>query len=76
MFKVLILQALYSLSDDQAEFQIRDRLSFQRFLELGLYDTFLIKGLILSCDLMAIGEQFLTLAAALETWIVRGGLKF
>ncbi|MET3583893.1 hypothetical protein ABID19_006959, partial [Mesorhizobium robiniae] len=28
MFKVLVLQALYSLSDDQAEFQIQDRLSF------------------------------------------------
>jgi transposase len=31
MFKVLVLQALYSLSDDQAEFQIKDRLSFMRF---------------------------------------------
>ncbi|MCA8906675.1 MAG: IS5 family transposase [Rhodospirillaceae bacterium] len=35
MFKVLILQALYGLSDEQAEFQIRDRLSFMRFLGLG-----------------------------------------
>jgi IS5 family transposase len=32
MFKVLILQRLYSLSDEQTEFQIRDRASFQRFL--------------------------------------------
>ena len=32
MFKVLILQRLYSLSDDQIEFHIRDRASFQRFL--------------------------------------------
>lgn len=39
MFKVLVLQALYNLSDDQAEFQIRDRLSFMRFLGLGLEDT-------------------------------------
>ncbi len=31
MFKILVLQALYSLSDEAAEFQIRDRLSFQRF---------------------------------------------
>ena len=38
MFKVLILQALYGLSDEQAEFQIRDRLSFLRFLGLGLGD--------------------------------------
>lgn len=36
MFKILVLQALYSLSDDQAEFQIQDRLSFMRFLGLGL----------------------------------------
>ena len=36
MFKVLVLQALYSLSDDATEFQIKDRLSFQRFLGLGL----------------------------------------
>ncbi|CDX20864.1 hypothetical protein MPL3356_340060 [Mesorhizobium plurifarium] len=32
MFKIKILQALYSLSDDQAEFQIQERLSFMRFL--------------------------------------------
>ena len=38
MFKVLVLQALYNLSDDQTEFQIRDRLSFMRFLGLGLSD--------------------------------------
>ncbi len=38
MFKVLVLQALYNLSDDQAEFQIGDRLSFMRFLDMGLSD--------------------------------------
>lgn len=38
MFKVLVLQALYNLSDDRTEFQIRDRLSFMRFLGLGLHD--------------------------------------
>lgn len=37
MFKVLVLQALYSLSDDQAEFQIMDRRTFGRFL--GLLDA-------------------------------------
>ncbi len=36
MFKILVLQGLYGLSDDQAEFQIQDRLSFMRFLGLGL----------------------------------------
>jgi IS5 family transposase len=38
MFKIMVLQALYGLSDDQAEFQIQDRLSFMRFLGLGLGD--------------------------------------
>jgi IS5 family transposase len=38
MFKVLILQRLHNLSDDQAEFQIRDRFSFQRFLGLTVAD--------------------------------------
>ena len=36
MFKILVLQSLYNLSDDQTEYQIRDRLSFMRFLELDL----------------------------------------
>jgi transposase, IS5 family len=39
MFKVLVLQALYGLSDEAAEYQIRDRLSFMRFLGLGLGDA-------------------------------------
>ena len=38
MFKIMVLQALYNLSDDQAEFVINDRLSFMRFLGLGLDD--------------------------------------
>ena len=39
IFKALVLQALYNLSDDQAEYQLRDRLSFMRFLGLELEDT-------------------------------------
>lgn len=38
VFKALILQALYNLSDEQTEYQLRDRLSFMRFLGLGLED--------------------------------------
>src|SRR3954467_4870701 len=38
IFKALVLQALYNLSDDQLEYQICDRLSFMRFLGLGLAD--------------------------------------
>src|ERR1039458_9142512 len=39
MFKVLVVQALYNLSDDQTEYQIRDRLSFVRFLGLDIDGT-------------------------------------
>jgi IS5 family transposase len=38
MFKILVLQSLYNLGDDAAEYLIRDRLSFMRFLGLGLAD--------------------------------------
>jgi len=34
MFKALIVQGLYNLSDDQLEYQIVDRASFKRFLGL------------------------------------------
>lgn len=38
-FKMLVLQSLYNLSDEQVEYQVRDRLSFARFLGLRLEDT-------------------------------------
>lgn len=38
MFKILILQRFYNLSDDQVEYQINDRISFMRFLNLTLAD--------------------------------------
>ena len=38
MFKFLILQSLYNLSDEATEMQILDRLSFRRFLGLGIND--------------------------------------
>ena len=38
MFKILVIQARNELSDDRAEFLINDRLSFMRFLGLGLTD--------------------------------------
>ena len=37
-FKILILQRLFNLSDDQTEYQINDRMSFMRFLGLSLGD--------------------------------------
>ena len=39
MFKVLILQAAHGLSDERTEYLIKDRLSFMRFLGLGLADA-------------------------------------
>lgn len=39
MFKILILQEYYGLSDDQIEFQILDRLSFQKFIGQDLHNT-------------------------------------
>jgi transposase, IS5 family len=39
MFKILVLQSLYNLADEHVEYLIRDRLSFMRFLGLGLEDT-------------------------------------
>ena len=38
MFKVLLLQQWYGLADEKTEYQINDRVSFQRFLGLGLGD--------------------------------------
>lgn len=38
MFKILVLQRMYHLSDAQTEYQIRDRLSFRNFLGLASGD--------------------------------------
>jgi len=39
MFKVLVLQSLHTLSDDQTEYQLKDQLSFMRFVGLALHDA-------------------------------------
>jgi IS5 family transposase len=39
MFRMLVLQALHNLSDEQTEYQVRDRWSFTRFLHLGIEDS-------------------------------------
>lgn len=39
LFKMVILQSLYNLSDEQTEYQVRDRLSFQRFVGLEQEDS-------------------------------------
>src|SRR6186997_2342319 len=39
LFRMLVLQALNNLSDEQVEYQVRDRLSFSRFLGLAIEDS-------------------------------------
>jgi IS5 family transposase len=36
LFRMLVLQALYNLSDEETEFQVNDRMSFGRFIDKGL----------------------------------------
>jgi IS5 family transposase len=38
MFKILVLRTLYTLSDEQAEYQPKDRLSFMRLVGLALHE--------------------------------------
>lgn len=39
MFKLLVLQQLYNISDEELEYQVKDRLSFMQFTGLGLEDV-------------------------------------
>ena len=39
MFKLLILQKLHNISDEELEYQVNDRLSFMQFLGLSLADS-------------------------------------
>ena len=39
MFKLLLLQKLYNISDEQLEYQVNDRLSFLQFLGMSLCDA-------------------------------------
>jgi IS5 family transposase len=39
LLRIMILQHLYGLSDPQAEEQLKDRLSFQKFVQLGTDET-------------------------------------
>jgi IS5 family transposase len=65
MFKVLVLQALYGLADEQTEFQIRDRLSFMRFLGLDLH------GRVPDARTIWLFRELLTRAGAIEALFSR-----
>jgi transposase, IS5 family len=65
MFKVLVLQALYGLADEQTEFQIRDRLSFMRFLGLDLH------GRVPDARTIWLFRELLTRARAIDVLFAR-----
>lgn len=65
MFQVLVLQALYGLADEQTEFQIRDRLSFMRFLRLDLH------GRVPDARTIWLFRELLTRAKAIDALLAR-----
>ncbi len=67
MFKVLVIQALYGLADEQTEFQVRDRLSFMRFLGLDLH------GRVPDARTIWLFRELLTKAKAIEVLFARFG---
>ena len=76
MFKILALQALYNLSDDQTEYQIRDRLSFMPFLGLDLDHRIPdAKTIWLFRETLAQAQVVETLFAQFETYLAEHGLQ-
>ncbi len=74
MFKVLVLQSLYNLSDAQTEFMVRDRLSFMRFLGLGLGDRVPDEKTIwLFKDQLAKGSATKKLFARFDGYLIQKG---
>src|SRR6478672_4937018 len=80
MFRMLVLQALNNLSDEQVEYQVRDRLSFSRFLELAIEDSipdattlWLFREKLAKAGLIKkLFERFDQHLAARATWRVAG----
>ena len=65
MFKILVIQAANNLSDERTEFLINDRLSFMRFLGLGLSD------LVPDARTIWLFREKLTKAEAIKTLFAR-----
>jgi IS5 family transposase len=65
MFKVLILQTQNNLSDERTEFYLRDRLTWMRFLGLGLGDP------VPDANTIWTFREALTRAGAVETLFTR-----
>jgi len=76
MFKILVLQALYNLSDEQTEYQIRDRLSFMRFLGLDLAQRIPdAKTIWLFRETLAQAKVVEALFTQFETYLAEHGLQ-
>ena len=80
LFRTLVLQSLYSLSDDQIEYQGRDRLSFMRFIGLGFEDRvpdattlWLFREKLANAGLMADLFQRFNRHLQAKGYIARGG---
>lgn len=74
MFKVLILQSMYNLSDEQTQFQILDRHTFKRFL--GLRDENRIpdqKTIWLFREILTRQEAFEKLFALFDRFLCEAG---
>ena len=65
MYKIMVIQAQNNLSDERAEFLINDRLSFMRFLGLGLTDH------VPDAKTIWAFRERLTKAGAIETLFIR-----
>ncbi len=76
MFNILLLQSLYNLSDDQTEYQIRDRLSFMRFLGLDLDHRIpAAKTIWLFRETLTQAQVVETLFAQFEAYLAQHGLQ-
>ena len=76
MFKTLVLHALYNLSDDQTAYQIRDRLSFMRFLGLDLDQRIPdAKTIWLFREALTLAHAVATLFEQFEAYLAAHGLQ-
>lgn len=75
MFKILILQRYYNVSDEAIEYAILDRLSFMRFLGLGINDPVPdAKTIWLFRDKLASGGMIEKLFAHLDKQLDKDGI--
>src|SRR5499427_5142817 len=56
-FKIVVLQSLHNLSDEQTEYLIRDRLSFMRFLDLDPEGYIARGGQIIDATIVSVPKQ-------------------